>query len=120
MAFDWNELLQLARFLQDQAGVQVDKEAALRGAISRAYQAAFCHVRNYARDRLGFQPRNSPEDHGRLRAHLKKGKTRVLAERLDDLRLWRNQCDYLDELPFDPIHQSVAALDKASQIFVAV
>ena len=120
MAFDWKELLDLARFLQAQAGSQIGKEAALRGAISRAYYGAFCHVRNYARDRLGFRPRNGPEDHGRLRAHLRKGKTRVLAERLDDLRLWRNQCDYWDELPFDLVLQTTLALINTSKIFDSV
>ncbi len=120
MAFDWKELLDLARFLQAQACSQVAREPALRGAISRAYYGAFCYVRNYARDRLGFQPRNSPEDHGRLRAYLKKGKTQVLSERLDDLRQWRNECDYWDELPFDLTLQATLAIESASRIFVAL
>src|SRR5438045_3292460 len=63
--------------------------------------AAFCYARNYARDHLGFPPREDAEDHGRLRAHLKQKRRRATADSLDRLREWRNACDYLDELPGD-------------------
>jgi len=55
MAFDWREYFKLSQFLQGQ-GVSFTQEAAFRCAVSRAYYAAFCHARNYARDRLGFSP----------------------------------------------------------------
>jgi hypothetical protein len=65
-------------------------------------------------------PRHGPDDHGRLRAHLRKGKTQVLSERLDDLRQWRNECDYWDILPFDLALQASLAIESASQIFLAL
>ena len=67
MAFDWKEYVELSRFLQRQTGSGVSPEAILRSALSRAYDGAFGHARNYARDWLGFKPRYEGEDHGRLR-----------------------------------------------------
>ena len=70
--------------------------------MSRAYYGAFCHARNYARDKLDFRPRNDTDDHGRLHARLKKGKLQGLSVKLERLREWRNGCDYDDQLAFDP------------------
>jgi hypothetical protein len=84
--------------------------------FSRAYYAAFCHVRNYARDKLGFRPRNDADDHGRLHARLKQGKLRGVAVKLERLREWRNACDYEDQLPFDPGPILTLALDQSSSV----
>ena len=97
MPFDWKHYLDLARDLaQPSASGQGQREAELRSAISRAYYAAFCHARNYSRDWLNFQPTNTADDHGRLKAHLKDGKRRGLAVKLDQLQHWRNAADYED------------------------
>src|SRR3989304_5488894 len=115
MPFEWKAFVDLAGALQQQAGGSRNTEALLRTAISRAYFGAFCHARNYARDFLGFDPRNTPDDHGGLRAHL-KGKRRVGdAERLDRLRQWRNKGDYLDELAIDLNATALAALRDAER-----
>ncbi len=68
MAFDWREYLDLARSLT-QPGTGFTQEAALRCAMSRAYYAAFCHARNYARDHHGFMPAYDPSDHKLVRDH---------------------------------------------------
>jgi hypothetical protein len=103
MPFDWKEYLELARFLQGQTGGPFAAEAAFRSAVSRAYYAAFGHALQYAADYLGFVPRTRPEekaqDHGRLRAHMARRRRRQVAETLDDLRQWRNECDYVADLP---------------------
>ena len=101
MPFDWQAFLELAANLQEQAAGAEKPEALHRTAVSRAYYSAFCHARNYARDHLKFAPRNDAEDHGRLRAHLKGKKRKGDADRLDQLRQWRNDCDYLDDLAGD-------------------
>jgi hypothetical protein len=119
MAFDWFAYLQLARFLQQQANA-IGEEAARRTSVSRACYASFCFVRTYARDHLGFQSRDEPADHGALRARLRRGKTQVLSERLEDLRQWRNGCDYLDDLPFDLALTNNSAIDQAGDIFQAL
>ena len=119
MPFDWYAYLALARILRDQASTH-GEEASRRSSVSRAYYAAFCFVRDYARDQLGFQARDEAADHGALRARLRRGKTQVLSERLEDLRQWRNACDYLSDLPFDLRLTNDTAIDQAEQIFQAL
>ncbi len=98
MAFDWREFLRLARALANRTGSGYSAEAADRTAVSRAYYAAYCWARNYAASQLGFQPTGRPEDHKRLREHLKHhGKPRV-ASHLNKLRVWRTNCDYYDQV----------------------
>jgi hypothetical protein len=120
MAFEWKEYVELARFLQQQIGNSPNKEAVFRSAMSRAYYGAFCYVRNFARDRLGFKTRNDADDHGRLRERLKKGKMRGISDKLQRLREWRNECDYHDQLTFDPEKTLPNALSEASAVFAAL
>jgi uncharacterized protein (UPF0332 family) len=96
MSFDWREYLNLARFLQGQSGSSFIQEAAFRCAISRAYYAAFCHARNYARDRHGFSPNYNSNDHRLVRRHFQNRGISEIATKLDRLRQWRNSCDYDD------------------------
>lgn len=96
MAFDWREYLQLSRFLQD-GRTRYIPEAAYRCGISRAYYAAFCHARNYARDNEEFVPKYDWRDHQLLRAHFITSRENMTLQ-LDQLRQWRNACDYKDEL----------------------
>jgi hypothetical protein len=77
-------------------------------------------VRDYARDHLGFQARDEAADHGALRARLRRGKTQILSERLEDLRQWRNACDYLSVLSFDLSLTNDNAIDQAEHIFKAL
>src|SRR5438034_11720718 len=117
MAFDWRNYLELARFLLNYSGSDVDREAGLRSAASRAYFAAFGHARNYAVAHLGFTAKDSPDDHGALKAHLKKGKTAKMASRLDRLRQWRNASDYAADAPGDLDAVVRAAIAEAEKVF---
>lgn len=118
MPFDWERLLGLADELVKQASNSSNPEAHLRSAVSRAYFAAFCHVRNYASSFLAFTPRGDGEDHGRLRAHLARGKRRAFAGRLDQLRQLRNAADYSNDLPWSNHPVAVQnAIDTARNIF---
>lgn len=96
MAFDWREYLQLSRFLEDGKTSYI-REAALRCGVSRAYYAAFCHARNYARDNEGFVPKYDRRDHQLLRDHFITSREGMTLQ-LEQLRQWRNSCDYKDEL----------------------
>jgi uncharacterized protein (UPF0332 family) len=98
MPFDWREYLELAKYLAGQGGVGYFSEAAERSAVSRAYYSAFCWVLNYAEANLGFQRTKTADDHKLLREHLQKRKPK-LSSRLNNLRKWRNACDYDDEVP---------------------
>jgi|GEM_PF-325683 len=99
--FDWREFLELARDWKDRSGAAYSAEAANRASVSRAYYAAFCHTRNYAENKLGFRRTSTPKDHRLLRdclLQLENPPWPEVAEKLDELRKWRNQCDYDDEV----------------------
>lgn len=101
MGFNWNEFLDLACYLAGQTSTVYSKEAAKRTSVSRSYYAAFCSARNYAKINQDFKPGQAAEDHRRLRQHFKDlgGIWIEVSEHLDDLRKWRNQCDYDDMVP---------------------
>jgi hypothetical protein len=96
MAFDWAQYLELAKWLLDHRA-EPHVEASPRTAVSRAYYAAFCLSRNYARDRRGFIPTDETGDHSALRRHFSGSRLRWVALTLDGLRQWRNACDYRDD-----------------------
>ncbi len=98
MAFDWADYLTLADILIQKGQGVPPLEAAQRTAVSRAYYALFCTIRNYAVSHLQFQPLYDSRDHQRLRQHLQsQGAPWIrVASVLDRLRKWRNQCDYED------------------------
>ncbi len=121
MPFEWRAFLDLAGDLHKQASQAPNQEAFLRTALSRAYYAAFCYARNYARDWLGFRPRNDPDDHGHLREHLKRRRRRGDSDRLGRLRQWRNECDYFDDLTFGDLELAVkTALTEAAYVLTSL
>src|SRR5262249_41017213 len=91
-------------------------EAWRRSAVSRAYYGAFCHARNYAVNYLGYAVKGFGDDHGALRAHLKKSRRGGDAARLDTLRQLRNDADYADALPWDDhaltVQEAIAAAER--------
>jgi uncharacterized protein (UPF0332 family) len=99
MPFDWREYLELARELAGLRGSGYSQETADRSAVSRAYYAAFCWARNYAEAKLGFRSQKTADDHKLLREHLKRQGHQELASDLNRLRVWRNNCDYDDDVP---------------------
>src|ERR1051326_3930863 len=117
MPFDWKALVALARQMEQLAEHASDPEALQRSAISRAYFGAFGHACTYARAWLEFDPREDADDHGRLRAHLKARRRHGDAKRLERLRQWRNEADYLNELPWDDVAVTVdAAIREAESV----
>ncbi len=118
MAFNWQGYLQIARVLaQETQGV--NQEAAWRSAVSRAYYAAFCHARNYARDRHNLILGNDPGDHKLVRKHFLKRKMYNVASDLQDLRIWRNDCDYSDVLT-NLLALVNSAINKAQSVVSAL
>jgi len=119
MPFDWGEFLNLARYLQGNSTVAFSQEAGLRTAVSRAYYAAFCHAVEFARRNLGYRPTYDEEEHKEIRKHL-AGKGRAnIADFLNDLRQWRNDCDYRPEvanIQFYALH----AIERAEQVFAGL
>lgn len=115
MTFDWREYHRLARFFSGNTEVGYNEEAAQRSAVSRAYYAAFCHARNRARDHLRFAPAGDGSDHSRLRNHLRRAGLSDIAKLLNDLRRWRNQCDYADAVA-SPQVMAHQAIRKATHV----
>jgi hypothetical protein len=115
MNFDWKDYLILAHALQQQAATGLNQEAALRSAISRAYYAAFCHARNYARDRHSLQLRYTGDDHFLVKQHFMTRRARGIAAKLDWLRQIRNKCDYEDSVA-DLAKLLVSALQEAQMV----
>lgn len=117
MSFDWIDYLELARFLNGQANRVDLTEALQRTAVSRAYYAAFGFALNYAKASLGFKETGSSQDHQKLREHFEKSGKLLLASRLNKLRLWRNSCDYEDQVPNIPqyVKNAIQEADKVIQ-----
>jgi len=116
MSFDWKRLLNVARRLEEEAGKdEANAEALRRSAVGRSYYAAFGYARYYATSYLGYKVKGDADDHGALRAHLKRSRRGGDAQRLDSLRWWRNDADYADELPWDDTEFIVAEAIKAAE-----
>lgn len=99
MDFDWREYLNLARCLDGDRSVRCGAEARQRAAVSRAYYAAFCHARNHAlRHNLASDYQESARAHRQVWETYRRH-DRDVARHLDDLRHWRNDCDYDDAVP---------------------
>jgi hypothetical protein len=121
MSFNWKALVNLARDLEHQAASVDDPEAHFRSAVSRAYFGAFGHACNYAKEFLDFQSRELVEDHGRLRAHLKRKRRKGDADRLEQLRQWRNEADYVNDLPWPDLPVTVAtAINRAETVLASL
>ncbi|GBC94202.1 hypothetical protein HRbin15_02710 [bacterium HR15] len=116
--FDWADFLWLAQELGHREVSEPLGEAAQRTAVSRAYYAAFCATRDYAVQQLSYHPQHSGKDHSELQKHLRRygGQWTTVANKLEDLRKFRNQCDY--EKQVQNLDSMVAqSLTLASEVF---
>jgi uncharacterized protein (UPF0332 family) len=118
MTFDWYQYLVLAEYLYDNRDTFPDREACLRAAISKAYYAAFCSARNYARDFDRLVLDESAQDHGSVKKHYIRApdpKNRQVGNSLDRLRDLRNQADYSDSI--DKLEElAKAAISQSKQV----
>jgi|WetSurMetagenome_2_1015567.scaffolds.fasta_scaffold1435332_1 hypothetical protein len=99
MPFIWKDYFDLAVFLQTNNLHPISDEATKRSAVSRSYYAAFCHARNYARDKFGFKPTYTERDHYDIREFYRPRRLTNVSAILNRLREWRNSSDYNDEVP---------------------
>jgi uncharacterized protein (UPF0332 family) len=114
--FRWTDYLELARELVSSEVSPQLREARFRTAVSRAYYAAFCSLREYASDRLGFSAANTGEDHTGLVNFLGRlgSPWFSIAQDLSRLRKWRNRCDYEAKLVRKDMSRN--ALRRAARI----
>ena len=113
MSFYWSHYIEIATFLLEHIN-EVNEEAALRSAISRAYYAAFCHAKYYAKDNFGFEPSDTVEDHKKLREYFKSQEMIAIGRKLEQLRRWRNSCDY-DDPSHRATHQNAKSAIKQAE-----
>src|SRR5262249_27123033 len=117
MAFDWKSLVDVAGELARMTATAANAEAYQRSAVNRAYFGAFGYAFDYATRFLDYDAKENPEEHGRLREHLRKKRRKNAAERLNQLRQLRNDADYLNDLPWADIDATVnAALRIANEV----
>lgn len=108
--FDWSHFLAFAEKLRHTPPDDEHYEAVMRSAVSRAYYAAYCHVRNREAEKRNFKRSNDdPGERGRLHKHLRNCRKRNWLGDLEVLWQWRVMCDYGDE----PIENLSRILDEA-------
>jgi uncharacterized protein (UPF0332 family) len=105
MTFDWQEYLTLAENLCTNSHTFPNQDECFRVAISRAYYAAFCTARNYAKDYDHLSLQRTGEDHRIVKDHYisanssntqQQRKREQIGINLDRLRNLRNKADYDD------------------------
>jgi len=117
MVFQWADFLIIAKSLHDAGKTSgLPTDASFRCAISRAYYAAFCHSRDYAKANMGFSPTNLPKDHALVRVHFTKNGKGTISTKLDQLRQWRNDSDYHNPSPSLSENNTKIAIDDAEKI----
>lgn len=116
--FDGKDCLNVAQFLGGQTGNAYTPESAQRAAISRAYFAAYGHAYHHEVDNERYSSAKNPADNHRgLRVHFAKSrKEQKIASELEDLRQWRNQCDYEKIFVGNLMQNTKDALKKAEHV----
>ena len=101
MSFNWSDFLALAEALFSNPDMPGPDEASLRSVTSRAYYAAFCSARNFARDYENLNLTQTAKDHQLVIRHFQKSQNpihRKIGRNLRRLRDHRNKADYEDSL----------------------
>ena len=98
MSFNWHDYYRLAIDHINISDASL-REAAIRSAVSRTYYAAFISAREFARNRYNFKPTETGEDHKLVRIELSNHGLQDVSTYLNDMREWRNECDYKNDVP---------------------
>ena len=118
MSFDWSGFLGVAEGLCTAAQKNPTHrlaQAFYRTAVGRAYFASYCHARSYAEQHLDFVRTHGPNDHEYVRDTIRAAGKVKEASALDDLRKFRNQCDY-DEQVHNVDLMAAGSLMKARSV----
>jgi hypothetical protein len=98
MPFDWKEYLLLSQEIYRSRDRIGHNEAIFRCVVSRAYYAAFCGSRYFAKIHQKYVPSNSAIDHIKIRDHFRNRGRNDVASKLEELKKWRTKCDYNDDV----------------------
>ena len=119
MSFNWSYFLVVAEALVQGAEDSSPNEAIYRIAISRAYYAAVCTMRNYLRDKGELLPSDKADVHNEIADWLRKSKDserQKIGNRLKQLRADRNSADYEDVFYGVPKTVAAQAIQSAKRI----
>ena len=119
MSFNWSEYLSLAQELTSSSGTSPIQEAHLRAAISRAYYAAFCKVRNHLIDKQGYTIPVGVNVHRLVVNEFKNSSDvtrKTVGNLLHHLRSIRNIVDYEDTFSGNQLGKTKGALVEAERI----
>jgi len=121
MSFVGKDGLIVAQFIGGQINGPCAPEAAQRAAISRAYFAAYGHAFHIEVESRRYKPVRGGDNHWQLRDHFaKKRKETRIASELEELSIWRKQCDY-DKNFVGNLPQTVkSALNDAEHIIESI
>lgn len=98
MAFDWGDYLGFAEALNNSTETDF-VEARKRSVVSRSYYAAYCIARDYAITKYRLTISNQENAHFKvINAFKDRGKKHGVFTCLLELRRWRNNCDYENEV----------------------
>jgi hypothetical protein len=114
LVYNWRELLELAEFLLGKRG-EATVESKERSAASRAYYAAFGRAADYA-EAQGAPLTGKGEDHSAVRRHFKDRRRTDISNKLFDLLVWREKCDYQHEVE-NLSDLAAQAIEHADYIF---
>jgi len=123
MSFNWVDFLALADTLVRDPSSPGPEEASLRSAISRAYYAAFCSARNFARDSENLALEHTARDHQLVRYHFQGASDRThrkIGLNLNRLRNNRNKADYDDTLVDRPVSLAQSSVAVARNVLNAL
>lgn len=123
MSFCWEDYLSQAQWLISASTLSTLTEANFRSAISRAYYAAFCTARKYLSEVEQIDIPTDGSAHSAVRNALKgcrEADIRLLSNKLNSLRIRRNDADYLDTFSSDLSRTTQAVLQEAELVLVTL
>lgn len=94
MAFDWAEFERLAEAVAVAGQIGCSEEARLRTSVSRMYYAVYCCLRDLEACRHGFSAPKKGSVHKALREHVRARRGNVFARWLEQMHIYRCECDY--------------------------
>ena len=93
MDFSWNEFYRLAEYLHSEHSFSC-QEAIQRTIVSRAYYASFCMAREVLKHKYKITTPQNAASHEYIRIEYGKQGRNDIKNALDELRQYRNCCDY--------------------------
>lgn len=123
MSFEWYKYLDFAEYIRKNSSEAPDNEACHRAAVSRAYYAAFCTVREYLKKKNNSDDYNSQAAHKKVCDDMIATKQPIhikIARQLIEIKGNRKKADYNNRLSPAPSTLSYQTIGIARRIIEEV